>query len=152
MKLDCVPKDFVQLRFVLAIFAIRSEMEYSRFSVIHFISPQRSNAEQNPLVRTFIIPCPYARARACAFYHMIKEEELARARAFTQHNTSNNTSTKLQLQLIKLHIEIVNLKPVTPTTILLQNLSALRERRPVWRARGCSQDFANSKIKDFSLY
>ena len=35
------------------------------------------------------------------------------------HNTSNNTSTKLQLQQIKLHIEIVNLKPVTPTTILL---------------------------------
>ena len=35
------------------------------------------------------------------------------------HNTSNNTSTKLQLQRIKLHIEIVNLKPVTPTTILL---------------------------------
>ena len=35
------------------------------------------------------------------------------------HNTSNNTSTKLQLQLIKLHIEIINLKPVTPTTILL---------------------------------
>ena len=27
--------------------------------------------------------CPYARARACAFYHMIREE-LARARAFTQ--------------------------------------------------------------------
>ena len=36
------------------------------------------------------------------------------------HNTSNNTSTKLQLQRIKLHIEIINLKPVTPTTILLQ--------------------------------
>ena len=36
------------------------------------------------------------------------------------HNTSNNTSTKLQLQRIKLHIEIVNLKPVTPTTILLR--------------------------------
>ena len=35
------------------------------------------------------------------------------------HNTSNNTSTKLQLQRIKLHIEIINLKPVTPTTILL---------------------------------
>ena len=35
------------------------------------------------------------------------------------HNTSNNTSTKLQLQRIKLHIEIVHLKPVTPTTILL---------------------------------
>ena len=35
------------------------------------------------------------------------------------HNTSNNTSTKLQLQRIKLHIEIVNLIPVTPTTILL---------------------------------
>ena len=35
------------------------------------------------------------------------------------HNTSNNTSTKLQLRRIKLHIEIVNLKPVTPTTILL---------------------------------
>ena len=50
------------------------------------------------------------------------------------HNTSNNTSTKLQLQRIKLHIEIVNLKPVTPTTILLpadmrdaeQNLPYLR--------------------------
>ena len=38
------------------------------------------------------------------------------------HNTSNNTSTKLQLQRIKLqvHIEIINLKPVTPTTILLR--------------------------------
>ena len=35
------------------------------------------------------------------------------------HNTSNNTSTKLQLQRIKLHIKIINLKPVTPTTILL---------------------------------
>ena len=30
-------------------------MAYSRFSAINFISPQRSNAEQNPLVRTFII-------------------------------------------------------------------------------------------------
>ena len=91
MKLDCVPKDFVRRRFVLAIFAIRSEMAYSRFSAINFISPQQSNAEQNPLVRTFII------------------------------NTSNNTFTKLQLQVqrIKLHIEIINLKPVTPTTILL---------------------------------
>ena len=56
VKLDCVPKDFVRRRFVLAIFAIRSEMAYSRFSVINFISPQRSNAKQNPLVRTFIIP------------------------------------------------------------------------------------------------
>ena len=56
VKLDCVPKDFVRRRFVLAIFAIRSEMAYSRFSAINFISPQRSNAEQNPLVRTFIIP------------------------------------------------------------------------------------------------
>ena len=36
------------------------------------------------------------------------------------YNTLNNTSTKLQLQRIKLHIEIVNLKPVTPTTILLR--------------------------------
>ena len=35
------------------------------------------------------------------------------------YNTSNNTSTQLQLQRIKLHIDIVNLKPVTPTTILL---------------------------------
>ena len=40
------------------------------------------------------------------------------------HNTSNNTFTKLQLQRIKLHIEIVNLKPVTPTTILLQRRGA----------------------------
>ena len=40
------------------------------------------------------------------------------------HNTSNNTSTKLQLQRIKLHLEIVNLKPVTPTTILLRGLRA----------------------------
>ena len=56
VKLDCVPKDFVRRRFVLVIFAIRSEMAYSRFSAINFISPQRSNAEQNPLVRTFIIP------------------------------------------------------------------------------------------------
>ena len=56
MKLDCILKDFVRRRFVLAIFAIRSEMAYSRFSAINFISPQRSNAEQNPLVRTFIIP------------------------------------------------------------------------------------------------
>ena len=32
-----------------------------------------------------------------------------------------NTSTKLQLQQIKLHIEIVNLKRVTPTTILLRS-------------------------------
>ena len=40
------------------------------------------------------------------------------------HNTSNNTSTKLQLQQIKLHIEIVNSKPVTPTTILLRHLGA----------------------------
>ena len=36
-------------------------------------------------------------------------------------NTLNNTSTKLQLQRIKLHIEIVNLKPVTITTILLRS-------------------------------
>ena len=56
VKLDCIPKDFVRRRFVLAIFAIRSEMAYSRFSAINFISPQRSNVEQNPLVRTFIIP------------------------------------------------------------------------------------------------
>ena len=42
------------------------------------------------------------------------------------HNTSNNTSTKLQLQRIKLHIEIVNLKPVTPTTILLHDKSLTR--------------------------
>ena len=56
VKLDCVPKEFVRRRFVLAIFAIRSEMAYSRFSAINFISPQRSNAEQNPLVRTYIIP------------------------------------------------------------------------------------------------
>ena len=56
VKLDCVLKDFVRRRFVLAIFAIKSEMAYSRFSAINFISPQRSNAEQNPLVRTFIIP------------------------------------------------------------------------------------------------
>ena len=56
VKLDCSPKEFVRHRFVLAIFAIRSEMAYSRFSAINFISPQRSNAEQNPLVRTFIIP------------------------------------------------------------------------------------------------
>ena len=39
------------------------------------------------------------------------------------HNTSNNTSTKLQLQRIKLHIEIVNLKPVTPTRILLPKVA-----------------------------
>ena len=65
-------------------------MPYSRFSAINFISPQRSNAEQNPFVRTFIIP-----------------------------QTIPLGSTKLQLQRIKLHIEIVNLKPVTPTTILL---------------------------------
>ena len=56
VKLDCVPKEFVRRRFVLAIFAIRSEMAYSRFSAINFISLQRSNAEQNPLVRTFVIP------------------------------------------------------------------------------------------------
>ena len=42
------------------------------------------------------------------------------------HNTSNNTSTKLQLQRIKLHIEIVNLKPVTPTTILLPTMQGPR--------------------------
>ena len=36
------------------------------------------------------------------------------------HGLLNNTSTKLKLQRIKLHIEIVNLKPVTPTTILLR--------------------------------
>ena len=100
MKIDCVPKDFVRRRFVLAIFAIgsdarliqfaiRSEMAYSRFSAINFISPQRSNAEQNPLVHTFIIP------------------------------QTIYTSSKLQLQRIKLHIEIVNLKPVTLTIILL---------------------------------
>ena len=29
-------------------------MAYSRFSAINFISPQRSNAEQNPLVRIVI--------------------------------------------------------------------------------------------------
>ena len=33
-----------------------SQMAYSRFSALNFISLQRSNAEQNPLVRTFIIP------------------------------------------------------------------------------------------------
>ena len=64
-------------------------MAYTRFSANNFISPQRSNAQQNPLVHTFV------------------------------YNTLNNTSTKLQLQRIKLHIEIVNLKPVTPTTVLL---------------------------------
>ena len=43
------------------------------------------------------------------------------------HNTSNNTSTKLQVKRIKLHIEIVNLKPVTwtPTTILLRGRGEL---------------------------
>ena len=47
--------------------------------------------------------------------------KLRRTKSFRTHvyNTSNNTSTKLQLQRIKLHIEIVNLKPVTPTTIRL---------------------------------
>ena len=47
-----------------------------------------------------------------------------RTKSFSTHvyNTSNNTSTKLQLQWIKLHIEIVNLKPVTPTTILVPGL------------------------------
>ena len=56
VKLDCVPRDFVQRRFVFAIIAIRSDMAYSCFSAINFISPQQSNAEQNPLVRMFIIP------------------------------------------------------------------------------------------------
>ena len=44
-----------------------------------------------------------------------------RTKSFGTHiyNTSNNTSTKLQLQQIKLHIEIVNLNPVTPTRIRL---------------------------------
>ena len=48
-------------------------------------------------------------------------EAFSRTKSFGTHvyNTPNNTSTKLQLQRIKLHIEIVNLKPVIPTTILL---------------------------------
>ena len=33
-----------------------SQHTRSRFSAINFISPQQSNAEQNPLVHTFIIP------------------------------------------------------------------------------------------------
>ena len=44
------------------------------------------------------------------------------------HNTSNNTSTKLQLQRIKLHIEIVNLKPVTPTRNKYKNTSPFKTR------------------------
>ena len=52
-----------------------------------------------------------------------------RTKSFGTHvyNTSNNTSTKLQLQRIKLHIEIINLKPVTPTTILLPTLTFARK-------------------------
>ena len=53
------------------------------------------------------------------------------------HNTSNDTSTKLQLQRIKLYIEIINLKPVTPTTILL--------RVHTCSARDVLLDFANPK-------
>ena len=54
------------------------------------------------------------------------------------HNTSNNTSTKLQLQRIKLHIEIVNLKPVTPTTILLHCIAcAACELFAFWIKNSC---------------
>ena len=54
------------------------------------------------------------------------------------HNTSNNTSTKLQLQQIKLHIDIVNSKPVTPTTILLRRGGAAggELQGQLWRQLG----------------
>ena len=69
-------------------------MAYSRFSaIINFIFPQRSNAEQNPF------------SFGTHVYN-------------TNSTTANNISTKLQLERVKLHIEIVNLKPVTLTTIL----------------------------------
>ena len=88
MKLDCVPKDFVRRRFVLAIFAIRSEMAYSRFSAINFISPQRSNAEQNPLVRTFIIP----QTIPLPSYSFNGLNCTSRNRQFNTRDTYNNTS------------------------------------------------------------
>ena len=57
-----------------------------------------------------------------------------RTKSFGTHvyNTSNNTSTKLQLQQIKLHSEIFNLKPVTPTTILLQRVPRLVNSVRTW--------------------
>ena len=97
MKLDCVPKDFVRRRFVLAIFAIRSEIAYSRFSAINFISPQRSNAEQNPLVRTFIIlqiihlPSYSFNVEAVNPLQRIKLHA-HRNRQFKTRDTYNNTS------------------------------------------------------------
>ena len=53
------------------------------------------------------------------FYFSATKQRQTKSFGTHVHNTANNTSTKLQLQRIKLHIEIVNLKPVTPTTILL---------------------------------
>ena len=55
------------------------------------------------------------------FYFSATKQRRTKSCGTHVHNTSNNTSTKLQLQQIKLHIEIkiVNSKPVTPTTILL---------------------------------
>ena len=95
MKLDCLPKDFVRRRFVLEIFAIRSEM-----------------ADGLTLFRDQL-------------YFSATKQRRTKSFGTHDHNTSNNTSTKLQLQRIKLHIEIINLKPVTPTTILLRWSSKL---------------------------
>ena len=42
--------------------------------------------------------CPYARARACAFYH-IRYEELARARVFTQRRARVWPVTQIQQKI-----------------------------------------------------
>ena len=67
--------------------------------------------------------CTRAFPRSTLFLRNDAKERRTKSFGTHVHNTSNNTSTstKLQLQRIKLHIEIVNLKPVTPTTILIHD-------------------------------
>ena len=71
-------------------------------------------------IRIFAIKAEMAYTRFSAVNFIFPQRT---TKSFGTHvynsNTLNNTSTKLQLQRIKLDVEIVNLKPVTPTTILL---------------------------------
>ena len=163
MKLDCVPKDFVRRRFVLAIFAIRSErseIAYSRFSAINFISQQRSNAEQNPLVHTFIIPQTiplpsYSFNRLNCTLH--------RNRQFKTRDTYNNTSPYMHCKFcpkIKKNIYCKYMHVNCSCLSILQCIRSLRLRNIIssnqsdlttralraHRAASCRSNFVRDKV------
>ena len=125
VKLNCVPNDFVRRRFVLVIFVIRAEMAYTlpirdaRARACAFYQGRSKHARVRLLKHTRAFP------RSTLFLPLRNEATPNKILWYTVHvyNTSNNISilpsNKLQLQRrIKLHIEIVNLKPMSMTTIL----------------------------------